>query len=128
MGSKELVKLVKSYNSIGVEYISGHGDYAEWLERSNWYEPLGEGDIIGVKAGKISRDLQGAEQIMVVSKKPIVLGNMPSRDKEILGNNVAFMGQVPVKIMGPVKAGDYIVAKGAFSGMGVAVNQDHLPV
>ena len=26
-----------------------------------------------------------------------------------LGNKVAFMGQIPVKVMGPVETGDYIV-------------------
>jgi hypothetical protein len=36
------------------------------------------------------------------------------------------MGQVPVKIMGPVAGGDYIVAKAGFAGMGVAVKPENM--
>ena len=59
---------------------------------------------------------------MVVSHKPIVLGNIPEEGKSHLGNNVAFMGQVPVKVIGPVSSGDYIVAHGEISGYGKAIN------
>jgi hypothetical protein len=107
---------------IGVEYSSGNGDYAEWLERLNPDEVIGTGDIIAVKGGKITKDLTGAEQIMAVSHRPIVLGNVPVKEKTALGNNIAFMGQIPVKVMGPVKAGDYIVAKSEIPGYGVAVD------
>jgi len=107
---------------IGVEYSSGNGDYAEWLERLNPDEVIGTGDIVAVKGGKITKDLTGAEQIMAVSHHPIVLGNVPSKEKTFLGNNIAFMGQIPVKVMGPVKAGDYIVAKCDIPGYGVAVD------
>ena len=110
------------YNILGVSYASGHGDYAEWLEREDHLEYLTAGDIVAVKGAKITKDLKDLEQVMVVSHKPIVLGNIPEEGKSHLGNNVAFMGQVPVKVIGPVSSGDYIVAHGEISGYGKAIN------
>jgi len=118
--------IAKSYLRIGVQYSSGNGDYAEWLERENPQEIIEAGDIVGVRAGKISKELAGAEQVMAISYRPIVLGNTPKTGEEHLGNNVAFMGQIPVKIMGPVYSGDYIVGRGEFPGYGVAVHPDHM--
>ncbi len=123
-----VVTMVGAYNKIGIEYVSGNGDYAEWLPRLNSGENISEGDIVGVKGGMISKDITGAEQIMAVSHKPIVLGNIPEKGKETMGNNIAFMGQIPVKIMGPVRAGDYIIAKGDFPGMGVAIHPEAMTV
>ena len=110
------------YNILGVSYASGNGDYAEWLEREDHLEYLTAGDIVAVKGAKITKDLKDLEQVMVVSHKPIVLGNIPEEGKSHLGNNVAFMGQVPVKVIGPVSSGDYIVAHGEISGYGKGIN------
>ena len=121
-GAVELTNLIDSYNKIGVEFTSGNGDYAEWLERMHVDEYLTAGDIVAVKGGKITRDLTDVEQIMVVSHRPIILGNTPEAGKEYLGNNVAFMGQVPVKVLGPVRTGDYIVAHAEVPGYGKAVS------
>lgn len=118
--------LADAYNHIGVEYKSGHGDYAEWLERSDAAEIISAGDIVAVKGGKVSKDLRGAEQILVVSHNPIVLGNAPTANNEKYGNKIAFMGQVPVKVDGPVTSGDYIIAKGEIVGYGVAVHADKM--
>ncbi len=120
-GGATMVDLINRFNKMGVEYTSGNGDYAEWLERSSPTEHLTAGDIVGVKGAKISRDLTDFEQIMVVSHQPIVLGNNPLKEREHLGNKVAFIGQVPVKVMGPVSTGDYIVADRELPGYGKAV-------
>lgn len=122
----EFTTLADDYNHIGVEYASGHGDYAEWLERENPDEIISRGDIVAVKGGKITKDLTGAEQIMAVSEFPIVLGNVPDANDTHKGNNVAFMGQIPVKVMGPVKCGDYIVADSTIPGYGIAKAEDEL--
>lgn len=122
----KLFEAMPTYLNIGVEYSSGNGDYAEWLERLNPKEAIGSGDIVAVKGGKITKDLSNAEQVMAVSHHPIVLGNIPEEGKAHLGNNIAFMGQVPVKIMGPVSTGDYIVGKGDIQGYGVAVSPEHM--
>ncbi|RMB58049.1 hypothetical protein EAX61_10550 [Dokdonia sinensis] len=121
-GVVQMSSLIDEYNSFGVEYASGNGDYAEWLERANHEEYLSAGDIVAVKGGKITKDIKGLEQIMVVSHRPIVLGNVPDESRTHLGNNVAFMGQVPVKIMGPVRSGDYVVAGANIKGYGKAIS------
>ena len=38
------------------------------------------------------------------------------------------MGQIPVKVMGPVSSGDYIVAKSEVQGYGVAINPVNMKV
>jgi hypothetical protein len=114
--------IADDYNKIGVEYVSGNGDYAEWLERLNPDEFISKGDIVGVIGGKITKDLENAEQIMAVSEQPIMLGNIPEKSKEYLGNNIAFMGQIPVKVIGEVNSGDYIIADAKIPGYGIAKN------
>lgn len=106
----------------GVTYASGAGDYAEYLLRENFAEKMSYGDLVGVKGGKISKNLFGAERIMVVSYKPIVLGNMPQKNEEGLYEKVAFMGQVPVKVFGKVSIGDYIIPSGKNDGIGKAID------
>jgi hypothetical protein len=116
----------ESYLQIGVEYSSGNGDYAEWLERADATESISAGDIVGVKGGKITKDLANAEQVMAISHRPIVLGNIPKEGENGKGNNVAFMGQIPVKIMGAVASGDYIVGKSNIPGYGVAIHPENM--
>lgn len=105
----------------GVTYASGAGDYAEYLLRSDLNEQMSYGDIVGVVGGKISKSTSNAERIMVVSFKPIVLGNMPQPNREADYEKVAFMGQVPVKVFGKVNIGDYIIPGGYNDGIGIAV-------
>ncbi len=118
-GSVEMTNLIDKFNHIGVEYTSGNGDYAEWLPRISETEYITAGDIVAVKGGQITKDLKDVEQIMVVSHRPIILGNTPDPERTYLGNNVAFMGQVPVKVLGPVQTGNYIVAHPTVSGYGI---------
>ena len=106
----------------GVMYESGNGDYAEWLERLTPDEPIMVGDIVGVTGGKITRTTDGADQVMAVSFKPIVLGNMPPEADAHLYEKVAFMGQTLVKVTGHVEVGDFVVPSGLNDGMGVGVH------
>ncbi len=110
----------------GVTYASGAGDYAEYLLRENIGEEMTYGDIIGIKGGKISKNLIGAERIMVVSYKPIVLGNMPQKNKKDQYEKVAFMGQVPVKVYGKTNIGDYIIPSGKNDGIGIAIAPENI--
>jgi hypothetical protein len=57
---------------------------------------------------------------MVISTKPIVLGNTPEVGKEKEYEKVAFMGQVPVRVIGKVDLGDYILPSGKNNGLGIA--------
>ncbi len=122
-----------TYNDIkeatrGVTYASGAGDYAEYLMRINVNEEMTYGDIVGVVGGKISKNLKGAERLLVVSHKPIVLGNMPQPNRESEYEKVAFMGQVPVKVFGSVRIGDYILPSGKNDGVGIGVHPSKITI
>ena len=110
----------------GVTYESGSGDYAEWLERADAAEPLMPGDIVGVRGGKIGRATQEADHVMVVSLKPIVLGNMPPEGQAHLYDKVAFMGQTIVKVVTRVRVGDFIIPSGREDGAGKAIRPDSI--
>ena len=112
--------------SVGVTYQSGSGDYAEYLMKQFPAEKIYASDIVGVKGGKISKNVEGAEKLMVVSFKPIVLGNTPNDAALPNYEKVAFMGQVPVKVFGKVNLGDYIIPNGVNNGIGVAVAPDKI--
>ncbi|MCF6240495.1 MAG: autotransporter adhesin family protein [Bacteroidales bacterium] len=119
---------VKRENSIGIAFESGGADYAEWLEKAYPDETFSFGDIVGVKGGKIAKNMPGADSYMVVSKNPVVLGNMPPKGQEINYEKVAFMGQVPVKVRGIVNIGDYIIASGLNDGFGRAVSPEKISI
>ena len=121
--AKEQVTYINSY---GVAYNSGNADYAEWLERADPAESLVFGDIVGVRGGKISRNIQDGDMVMVISKSPIVLGNTPPEGQEQYFEKCAFLGQVPVKVVGPVQVGDYILPSGKNNGLGVAIAPSEL--
>ena len=106
----------------GVSYASGNGDYAEWLERGEKENDMVFGQIVGVKGGKLSLRTEVADHYMVISKSPIVLGNMPVASREKYYEKVAFMGQVPVRVVGKVAIGDYIIPSGNHDGKGIAVH------
>lgn len=113
-------------NNIGVTYQSGSGDYAEWLPKSDLNEKFLPGDIVGVKGGYISKITAGADHYMVISRNPIVLGNMQGQAKEGDFEKVAFMGQVPVRVFGKVGKGDYILPAGKNNGTGIAVSPENI--
>ncbi len=113
----------------GISYSSGAGDYAEWLPKLDINEEIHFGEIVAVKGGKITKNLDNAEQIMVVSLAPAVLGNIPSTtEEEAVGEKVAFMGQVPVWVKGKVNKGDFIVADTLNNGIAVAISPENINV
>lgn len=114
--------------NLGVTYQSGAGDYAEWLLKADPAKDFLPGEIVGVKAGTISLNTNDADHILVVSTKPIILGNMPEEGKEENYEKVAFMGQVPVKVEGTVYSGDYILASGNNDGIGRAVSPAEMEI
>lgn len=117
-----------AYANLGVTYASGSADYAEWLLRTNPDEQMSYGDIVSVNGGKISKNTEYGDQMMVVSFKPAVLGNMPPKDEEYLYEKVAFLGQVPVKVKGKVTVGDYILPSGMHDGFGRAVHPSDMRI
>jgi hypothetical protein len=117
---------VFKHTQIGVSYESGAGDYAEWLLKADPDETFQPGDIVGVFGGRISKTTENADHLLVVSFNPIVLGNMPEEGREAEYEKVAFMGQVPVKVVGDVQSGDFILASGFNNGLGIAVSPDKI--
>ena len=116
----DYITMMKDNN--GVSYESGAADYAEWLPKLDPKEKFAPTDIVAVKAGRISKNTADADQFMVISTKPIVLGNMPAAGENKNDyEKVAFMGQVPVRVLGKVQKGDYILPSGGNNGFGIAV-------
>jgi len=109
-----------------VSYASGAGDYAEYLERFDANETMSYGDIVGMNGGKISKNTSDAQRMMVISYKPAVLGALPQPNQEHFYEKVAFMGQVPVKVIGKVNIGDYILPSGNNDGLGIAISPDKM--
>ena len=124
----EAIMLCRLGGGNGVSFGSGNGDYAEYLEREVLNEDMAFGMIVGVRGGKISKNTENAEQLMAISMAPIVLGNMPPKGKEQNYNKVAFMGQIPVRVHGKVKSGDYIITSGKNDGYGLAVSPDLITI
>jgi len=108
----------------GIELVSEGADYAEYLPHRSADQVFESGEVVGVFAGEISRQTDGADQIMVVSTSPIVLGNHTQMDdEEVSGiSPVAFIGQAPVNVRGSVAAGDFLVPSGSYDGTAVAVD------
>lgn len=113
---------------IGVTYQSGAGDYAEYLPKANTGDDFNPGDVVGVKFGSISANTDDAEKVMVVSTKAVVLGNAPAEGEEPNYEKIAFMGQVPVNVLGPVAPGDYILPSGQNDRYGKAKKPDELTI
>lgn len=113
---------------MGVTYASGSGDYAEYIPKLDINEKFTAGDIVGMKHGFITKSTLGADRIMVISHKPIVLGKLPADGNDENYEKVAFLGQVPAKVMGAVNKGDYILSSGFHNGMGIARHPDHMSI
>jgi hypothetical protein len=114
--------------NLGVTYESASGDYAEWLEKKDAKEFIEAGDIIGLYNGKISKYTTDADQLSCISHSPIVLGNQPESEVINRYEKVAFIGQVPIKVIGKVMKGDYIIPSGLNDGVGIAVSPDMMTI
>lgn len=110
----------------GVSYETSNGDYSEYLIRADSTEAISRGEIVGVRAGEISKSFIEAEHFMAISTAPAMSGAMPHPKSAHLYEQVAFLGQVPVKVGGVVHKGDYIVPSGKGDGFGIAVSPDKM--
>jgi hypothetical protein len=108
----------------GVTYKSGSADFAEFLPMLNAGELVNPGDVVGVFDGKVSRRTMGASQHLVISTRPIVLGNDPGDEEADAFARVAFIGQVEVNVRGEVAAGDLLIPSGLEDGTAIAISQD----
>lgn len=106
----------------GVSYSTSGSDFAEELPRLDPRESIQPGDVVGVFGGRVSRRTESADWVMAVSSNPAFVGSAGGAN-EIA---VAFMGQVPVRVDGPARMGDYIVASGREDGTAIAIAPDRL--
>ncbi len=112
---------IRGNNAGGISFVSGAGDYAEWLPKLDEKEPLVAGDIVGIHAGRVSKSLDGADHYSVISTAPIIEGNYPGDQYRETHVPVVFIGQAPVRVTGFVSKGDVIVV-GDGDGVGRAVS------
>ncbi len=123
-GDNDGVGRIEGNGSGGVLYGTSGSDFAECLPRSTQEDIIESGDIVGVFQEKISHETSQAIQLMVITDRPAVLGNQ----QEEVGQDemVSFIGQVPVKVIGPVEQGDWIIPSGKHDGIGRAIHPDKL--
>ncbi len=111
---------------LGITVASGSEDYAEYLPKLNPEEKFSYGDIVGVENGFITKNTRDASKIMVISLKPIIAGGLPP-DADVSDYElVAFMGQVPTKVVGKVNPGDHILPSGYNNGFGIAKSPEFM--
>ena len=123
-GSNGAVGRIEGNGSGGVLYGTSGADFAESLPRKNEEDNIEAGDIIGVSSGTVSHNTQDALQLMIITDRPAVLGNQDENSD--MEEMVSFIGQVPVKVIGSVNQGDWIVPSGKNDGIGFAVPSENL--
>ncbi len=119
---------IEGNGSGGVQFQSGGADYAEYLPHAKSDEVFEPGDVVGVRDGRISRDITSYDDVMVVTGQAIVVGNAPPDDQLDGFETVSFIGQVPVKVLGPVASGDFLVASGRNDGIARALSSEEMSV
>lgn len=105
----------------GGRLIGSGADFAEFLPKMDSDETLSPGDVVGVFGKRVSRRTDGAGRVLVISSRAIVTGNAPLEEHEQDFALVALVGQVPAKVNGPVREGDYVIASQEGNGIGIAV-------
>ena len=118
--------LLKAMDPEGVTFAGPGQDYAECMPRLHSDEVMEPGDIVGVINGRITRVTQGADQVMVISKGPLILGGKAQDVTDEIHDPIAFLGQVALKVRGPVNVGNYIVPSGLNDGIGLAIAPEHI--
>jgi hypothetical protein len=107
-------------HSGGITLNTSSADYAEWLPRRDPKQRMNPGDVVGLFAGKIAYDTEGADCVLPISTTPVILGNRPPDDQASTYEKVAMLGQVPVNVRGKANVGDFIVGISG-DGTGTAI-------
>lgn len=136
-GASQPLAVFQSYSVIDLGYPGGYfnslsyqafnaSDYAEAAPRAKDAAPIGPGFVVGITAGEVSKITEGADAVFVTTDRPAVLGNAPLPGQAEAYEILAFLGQVPVPVSGPVKVGDLILASGKADGLGRAVSPNDI--
>jgi len=118
----KLLGSITGNGSGGILVNTTGGDFAEYLPKADPNETLTPGDIVGLFPEGLSKKTHYAQQIMVVTTAPAVLGNQPKEKDESRYAPAAFLGQVPVKVQGAFSAGDFIIPSGRGDGIGIPIS------
>lgn len=112
-----------------VSYQTSGSDVAEWLRVEDVADVLEAGDVVGIKHGAISRTTQGADAVAVISDRAGFAGNWPADAAERRRHRlVAMVGQVPVRVVGPVRPGDFLLPSGRNDGVAVGIAADAIAI
>ena len=125
-GAEQAIGAIEGTSTFDIHLVSGSGDFAECLPRINPGEVIEAGEIVGVFEGQITKNTTNATHVMAVTDQSIVLGNSPGDDQRHLYEDVSFVGQVPIKIDGPINAGDYVIPSGNNDGIGIARSPEEI--
>ncbi len=130
-GSAAAIGSVEGNGSGGVVFNSSGGDYAEYLPKADANAGLPPGSVVGIRDGMVGLDILGAQQLAVVSSNPAISGNDPGESRRATHALIAFIGQVDVRVVGHVAAGDFLVAAGGGRARAVPISElayDDLPL
>ena len=111
---------IEGNGSGGVTFKTSGADFAEALTQIFDHEAISQGDVVGVKAGKITLSTLDADRVLVVTDRPAIIGNHRADANDTCTQNVSLLGQVPVKIIGAVSTGDWIIPSGKADGLAFA--------
>jgi len=125
-GGRPVGNVQRNADGFSISYNSSGADFAEALPLKDAGEHLEAGDVVGIVGGLVTRKTADAHHFAVVSTNPVVVGNAPQPDRKHLHAQIAFLGQVPVKVRGPVRAGMFLVPSGDDDGAAVGVSEDEL--
>ena len=109
----------------GLQLRSAAGDFAEWHPARVPSElPYAEGSVVGLFNGEMCLSTDRADVVGVVSRRAMCVGSFPGKEKALQGDIVAYLGQVPVRVRGPVSSGDLLVPSGLHNGLAIARSAD----
>jgi len=103
----------------------GAADYAEWFAHLDPNEKIMPGMVVQLRSPeqKITLDTSGHGPHLIVSTTPSVAAGVPlslGGQEPIPGALCAFLGQVPVNVIGPVRCGQYLFPSNKNDGYAVA--------
>lgn len=108
----------------GVVFAGPGNDFAEYLPKRDLAEPIQPGDVLGLHEGKLTRQTDGADLILVASSSPIIAGNDPGAERRGDFVLAAMLGQVQIEVQGTVAAGDLLLPSGRDDGLARALAVD----
>jgi len=136
LGSNDAMRITNATPPV-ISFNTAQGadfDYAEYMEKENPDEEFEKADVVGIKNGKVTHNTADAELIMVVTTEPSFAGGSApfhltiEEEEEYYAKMavISFIGQVPVKVIGGAKAGDYLLPSERNDGTAIAISSDEI--